>query len=142
MADTLRIFALFGFKKSFKEGYVVNVYVDDVKLTGDSEGAQFVSNPAHRGREAWWVTSLELNEGSVIRLETKAGVRGKGQDSDRTTDQWFAVNPDYPVVEIRVPRIGFKRYPLLKGKLHTVSSQTEQEAKDAVIESLLEEIEE
>lgn len=132
-----RIFALFGFKKSFKEGYVVRVTVDDRELNGNSEGAQFVSNPANRGREAWWAIALELEEGQVVKLETKVGVSGKGQDSDRTTEQWFTVNPDYPIEEIRVPKVGFRRYPLLKGKLQTISAKTLQEEKDAVIEDLL-----
>ena len=72
------IFALFGFRKSFREGYVVKVFVDDRELNGSSEGSQFVSNPAHRGRESWWAVNLELPHGAVIKLETKVGVAGKG----------------------------------------------------------------
>jgi len=141
MDDCATIFALFGFRKSFKEGYVVKVTVDDRELSGSSEGAQFVSNPAHRGRESWWACNLELPHGAVIKLETKVGVAGRGQDSDRTTEQWFLVNPDYPITEVRVPRVGFKSYPLLKGKLETISSKTQQEEKDNLIENLLSEVE-
>lgn len=133
----MEVFALYGFKKSFKEGYIVRVTVDEKELSANTEGAEYVSNPAHRGRESWWAVSLDLEEGQVIRLETKVGARGKGQDSDRTTEQWFTVNPDYPVIEIRVPKVGFKRYPLLKGKLQTISAKTLQEEKDALIENLL-----
>lgn len=133
----MEVFALYGFKKSFKEGYIVRITVDEKELSANTEGAEYVSNPAHRGRESWWAVSLDLEEGQVIRLETKVGARGKGQDSDRTTEQWFTVNPDYPVIEIRVPKVGFKRYPLLKGKLQTISAKTLQEEKDALIENLL-----
>lgn len=133
----MEVFALYGFKKSFKEGYIVRITVDEKELSANTEGAEYVSNPAHRGRESWWAVSLDLEEGQVIRLETKVGARGKGQDSDRTTEQWFTVNPDYPITEIRVPKVGFKRYPLLKGKLQTISAKTLQEEKDALIENLL-----
>lgn len=133
----MEVFALYGFKKSFKEGYIVRITLDEKELSANTEGAEYVSNPAHRGRESWWAVSLDLEEGQVIRLETKVGARGKGQDSDRTTEQWFTVNPDYPVIEIRVPKVGFKRYPLLKGKLQTISAKTLQEEKDALIENLL-----
>jgi len=133
----MEVFALYGFKKSFKEGYIVKITLDEKELSANTEGAEFVSNPAHRGRESWWAVSLDLQEGQVIRLETKVGARGKGQDSDRTTEQWFTVNPDYPVIEIRVPRVGFKSYPLLKGKLQVISAKTMQEEKDALIENLL-----
>lgn len=138
----VKVFALYGFKRSVAGGHVVKVAVDERELNGNTPGAQFVSNPAFRDRECWWAVTLDLDEGQVIKLTTLAGVAGKGRDTDRTTEQWFTPNEDYGSIEIRVPKVGFKRYPLLKGKLQTVSSQTEQEANDAIVEGLLKDVEE
>lgn len=133
------IVALFGYRKSFKEGVLVSIEVDEESLSGSSEKAKYISNPAKRGFESWWIVSLELSKGSVVKLDTKVGVRGKGQDSERTTCQWFTVDPEYPIKEIRVPRVGFKNYPLLKGRLKTISSKSLQDETEQMIEGLLNE---
>lgn len=141
-SEGIKVFAVFGFKKTRKDGAVVSITIDGQEVSNGSGGTQFISNPAFRGRESWWAFTRELYEGQVIKLRTTAWVPGRGHDTDRTTEQWYTVNPDYPMVEIRLPKIGYKKYPLLKGKLQMISATTEQEATDAKIESMLEEIEE
>lgn len=146
MADAdgnlVRVVALFGWRKDAREGILVEVSVNERRLSGGQEGIELVSNPAKRGTEMWWLASLEVPEESVIALDTKVGVRGAGRDNARTTSNRYVVRSDYPMREFSVPKVGIRGYPLLKGPFEIVMEQSEQDAAHRKIEAALDEVEE
>lgn len=137
------VVALFGFRRSAKEGVLVSITVDGEHI--NAQRAKFISNPARRSTheggmgESWWLANLSLDDGSVIQLETKVGVRGRGQDSERTQSHIYVVDSESPVQEVSVRKVGFHNYPLLKGHLRTISAQSLQDQTDNMIEGHLDE---
>lgn len=140
MADTdaiIRVAAFYGWKKNAKEGLLVEVFVNDSAI---SKG-ELVSNPAQRQREMWWAKTLDVAEGTVIRLETKVGIRGAGRDNDRTTSNCYIARRGFPIRDIHVPRVGFRNFPLLKGPLEIILQQSVQDETDRQLDTMLEDIE-
>jgi hypothetical protein len=139
-SQTLRVVGIFGWRKG-TTGALVDIYVNDRKLSS-GRGADLVSNPAHRGREMWWAASLEVPEGTIITLDVKVGIRGAGRDSDRTCKNRYVVSADYPPKEIRIRKVGFRDFPLLKGPFKILIEQSEQDTTDQRIEGMLEGVDE
>lgn len=134
---TISVFCCFGFVRSHKEGYVVKISIDDVELQPDHEGIQLVSNPAKRNIQCWWAGALACMPGSRIRVRTLVGARGKGPDTERTTDQWFIVDSNARVIDVTVPRVGFQKYPLARGKLQPIVRRSEHDNITASIDEML-----
>lgn len=130
-----RVVAIFGWRKG-NMGVLVDVFVDDRKLSSGREGVSLISNPAHRGREMWWAAKLDLRQGTRITLDVKVGVRGAGRDTDRTSKNCYLVDAECPTREVTVSKVGFRGFPLLKGPLDVVVEQSEQDVTDQTIESL------
>lgn len=137
-----QIFCTFGFKKNAREGILVSVEVDGEKISERSEGIKLISNPAHRRRECWWGGSFDVPDGSTIHLITLVGVRGAGQDTERTTDQWYTVDEEAPVHTATVSRVGYRTYPLLQGKMIPTSVTSAQDHVERELQEQLRDIEE
>ena len=144
----MRIVGVFGSKKSNREIVLVRLRVGEIDI--DKKTAEhdfqgevvYASNPAFRGLEHWWVVSLNVEEGDVVRLETTVLIPRKGQDTDRTTTHYYEADPDVKVVEVRVPRCGPKKFPLLKGSLRRISQTSAQDIVDQKVEGMLSDVEE
>lgn len=135
--DTVTVFFCFGFVKSHKEGYVVKISIDDIELQPEMEGITLVSNPAKRSTQCWWAGTLACMPGSRLRVRTLVGARGKGPDTERTTDQWFTVDKESRVLDVTVPKIGFQKYPLVRGKLQPIVRRSEHDNITASIDAML-----
>lgn len=136
--DSIDLFLQFGFKRAFRLGQVVKVSIGGVEVS--KSGMQFISNPAKRRTECWWAGSLTVAAGETIELETMAGVPGMGPDTERTSHQWFIADPEAEIREIEIDGIGYKGYPLLKGRLRPISTQSQHDTQlsslDAVVEGI------
>lgn len=136
------VFVCFGWKKTAKEGALVGITVDDEKVRQSTEGIVLLSNPAHRRRESWWGGTLELPNNSIIHLVTKVGVRGAGPDISRSVDHTYRVAEDAPVVTVNIGGVGFRHYPLLKGRLKVLNAQSAHDPILSELESQLAAVEE
>lgn len=134
-----RVVAIFGWKKG-TTGVLVDVKVDDKKLSGSRGDAKLISNPAWRAREMWWAVPLDVPEGTVITLDVKVGVKGAGRDTERTRTNRYIVQSDAPVKEVSVRKVGWKNYPLLKGPFTIVTELSEDDATDQQIEGMLDDV--
>lgn len=130
-----RIVAVFGWRKG-TTGALVDVFVNDRKLSSARAGVTLISNPAHSGREMWWVAKLDLQTGTKITLDVKVGIRGAGRDTERSSKNSYTVDPESPIREFSVPKVGCRGFPLLKGPLSIVLEQTEQDITDEAVEAL------
>jgi hypothetical protein len=140
MTSDLKVVAIFGWRKG-GTGALVDVFVNDRKLSSSSEGAELVSNPAHRAREMWWAAKLEVAPETVVTLDVKVGVKGSGRDSERTQVNRYVVREGAAIKEVFVPKVGFRHFPLLKGPFTILIEESDQDATDRKIEGMLEEIE-
>lgn len=75
----------------------------------------------HKKNMMWWSGELWLAANDKIRISTKVGIVGQGTDEDLTMDLIFVVDPTAPLVAVTWPGIGYKGYPLLKGKVVEVA---------------------
>lgn len=69
----------------------------------------------------WWSGELWLAIGDKIKISTKVGIVGQGADEDLTMDLIFVVDPSSPLVAVTWPSVGYKGYPLLKGKVREIA---------------------
>ena len=142
MDDAVPIFLCFGWVKNAREGYIVKIEIDGEEVGGEtSDTIEFVSNPAKRQRMCWWAGTLDLLPGTQVHLTTQVGARGLGRDTDRSTDQLFVVDLEAGVRDITVAKVGFEKYPLLRGRLRYVSAESNQDKTTRSIEGMLEKVE-
>lgn len=120
------VVAVFGWSRSGRIGAVVEVFVDDVRLTPTTAQVRMVSNPAKRRREQWYVFDASVPEGTLIRIRTRVGIRGAGADTDRSGEFSYIVSSSAPLRTIRVPRVGYRQYPLLRGNVLVISERSVQ----------------
>jgi hypothetical protein len=139
--DTVPIFVCYGFSRSAKEGCIVSVWVDDEPVTERFAGVTFMSNPGRRKRESWWGGSIDLFPGSAVRVETKVGVRGSGPDTERTTCQSFLVDAESDLTTVALPRVGYRHYPLLKGRLRPYETKSQHDDVLASVDAAIEKVE-
>lgn len=135
-----RVVAIFGWKKG-TTGVLVDVFINNKKLSSDRSGVTLVSNPANRGREMWWAAKLEVPEGTLITLDVKVGIKGAGRDNERTRKNTYIVEADCPAREVSVRKVGWKNYPLLKGPFRILTELSEEDAVDQQIEGMLDDVE-
>lgn len=141
--DAVPIFLCFGWVKNAREGYVVKIEIDGEEVGASSPiEFEFVSNPAKRQRMCWWAGTVDLIPGTQVHLTTAVGARGLGRDTDRSTDQLFVVDPENNVRDISVAKVGFEKYPLLRGRLRYISAESNQDKTARAIEGMLEKVEE
>lgn len=138
----MRVVGVYGSRRSGREHVLVCLSVNGTELNErvvrqEYDGTViYASNPAYRGSEHWWVVSIDVPNGAVLRLETKVGVFKKGQDTDRTVTHYYEVDDETHVIEVTVSRVGPKKYPLLKGRLKRISQSTKQDAIDQQVAGL------
>jgi len=87
----------------------------------------------------WWSGELWLGEHDKVKISTKVGIVGQGTDEDLTMDMIFIIEPSAPLVSVTWPGIGYKGYPLLKGRVQEVArSSKADERRITQIEPLME----
>lgn len=109
-----------GFSRGFKEGQLLNAYINDEQVSwrDDSElNIVYLTALSDRNKRIWVLKSVECQDGDLIRIEIKIGLRGKGADENRTGELLFRVDGSVPVQEVILGKTGFKGYPLLKGSV-------------------------
>jgi len=123
-----KVTAMVGYQKagvSGPRGQVVSVhysqydYPDDWQEVrwGEGEGAYA---HARNKRMCWWTAELYLASGDKVRLTTKVGIRGVGPDEERSWDMMFDVDEKAPVVTLTWNGIGYRHWPLLRGRLREI----------------------
>lgn len=69
----------------------------------------------------WWVSEQWLARGDLIQIETKVAEAGVGRDEKRSLSMVWTVDPDASLIELRWPGIGYKDWPIAKGRIREVS---------------------
>lgn len=124
-----KVTALVGYQKagvSGPRGQVVSVhysqydYPDDWQEVRIGEGEGAYPHARTLKPMCWWVAELYLASGDKVRLTTKVGIRGVGADEERSWDMMFDVDEKAPVVTLTWNGIGYRHWPLLRGRLREI----------------------
>lgn len=130
MMPTFKVIALVGYCKagvSGPRGQVISACLGSPKFPDQwtevkiSEGDGIFLHGRTRKKMLWWLSEQWLIETDLIRVETKVAELGVGRDEDRTMTLIFALDPTCSLVEVRWPGLGYRDYPLLKGRLREIS---------------------
>lgn len=120
-----------------KAGQRISVFVDDVECTLGSEGKYLTSFLEGKKGQLWYFWKDEVRSGAVIRLEVQTGVVGVGQDERRTFDAVYVMDDSVAVQELNVQGVGYKGYPLLKGRFRELGSVSGEDRREAEIDTFL-----
>lgn len=111
---------------SGNRGQLIQAFIRDADDEGDwseidkdqGDGIYLHGQKKHM---MWWSGELWLAASDKIKISTKVGIVGQGADEDMTMDLVFAIDPDAPLVAVSWQGIGYKGYPLLKGKVRELA---------------------
>lgn len=121
---------LIGYQKagvSGPRGQLISAYLGNPKYPGEwtqiriNEGEGLFLHGRTKKKLLWWLSEQWLAEGDLVRISTKVAETGVGQDEDRTMELTFSMDTSNSLIEVRWPGLGYKDFPLLKGRLREIS---------------------
>ena len=127
----LTIYCQIGYTRNLRGGHFVSVYLNDLKVDiKDGDGGDYLTGVAERNRNLWYLKPLQCNNGDVIRIECKSGLRGLGPDEYKSFTAIFMVDDGAQNEEFKFPETGRSReFPLLNGKVRKISCMTVAEKR-------------
>lgn len=132
------IFVQFGYSKSLKEGQKLTVCHNDMPVNID-DTVRYLTPVSSRKTKLFCIKPLECQEGDIIKIESKVGLRLLGEDENRSFIGLYKVNKDKHI-EYSFPGVGFgSGFPLLKGKVEVLSVLTSKERRLNGIRDMMEE---
>ena len=136
----VRLVAQIGFKRldgNRRDGQRVVVSVNDVECSWhDNSGKYLTPYSSSQKGIIWYLWDGDLDPGDLIRIKTVCHVathNGKVIDEDKTFASIYTAELEAPVNEIYFKGIGFKGYPLLKGRFTLMHSESETDKREASI---------
>lgn len=114
-----------GFSKKAAETQHIDIFVvqdDTEEKIGWNKGYEgvFLTPPKDRQNRVLFVTTREYEAGTVIKVETRVFLRGRGFDEDRSKRALLVVGGEN-IREYNIPKVGYSGYPLVKGKFRIKS---------------------
>ncbi len=139
----MKVLLQIGYRKAVgfrKEGQLIRTYVDDEECTwGDGEGIYLTPQTAASKGILWYMWRGEVHSESTIRICVNTSLVKIGPDEDRTFESLYFVEESAPEREVIIPGVGYKNYPLIKGRITEVASVSKTEERVANIDGFLKE---
>lgn len=137
----MRVIVQIGYLKSGgrrREGQLIRAWVDEIECSWHDDAGRYLTSRAEASRgQLWYLWQSDVEAEGVIRIEVKTSLRGIGPDEGRTFESLYYLSPEAPVREIEVRGVGYKGYPLLKGRLVEMGTVSKQDEREADIEEFL-----
>lgn len=137
----MRVIVQIGFLKAAgrrREGQLVRAWVNDIECSWQDEVGKYLTSRAEAARGTlWYLWQGDVSPDDVIRVSVKTSLRQIGTDEARTFESLYYVNESAPVREINVRGVGYKGYPLLKGRVVEMGTVSKQDEREADIEEFL-----
>jgi len=130
-----------GFTKNKKKSQFVKAFVNDQELSWSDDSGKFLTSNkdrVYRGM-CWYLYDADIQPEDVLKLDVKTFLNGVGKDEEKTFESLYYCDEDAPVRSIEVTEVGFKGYPILKGKLLEIGSVSDLDKRKAEIEEFLNE---
>jgi len=137
----VRVIIQIGYLKSGgrrREGQLIRAWVDEIECSWQDDAGRYLTSRAEAAKGTlWYLWQGEVEPEGVIRVQVKTALRGIGADEGRTFESLYYLNSEAPVREIEVRGVGYKGYPLLKGRLVEMGTVSKQDEREAEIEEFL-----
>jgi len=122
-----------GWRRNRKDGQLINAWVEgDVVDWKSFPGYWLTPQQSEKTRYMMWhLCDLDVEEGANIKISVKTGIRNQGKDEARTVDMFFRMGSEADeIVEIRIPGVGFRHYPILKGRVIELKSESTEQTRE------------
>ena len=137
----MRVVIQIGYVKTMNRrriGQSVKAYVNDDECSWSDNNGQYITPMADTKKGIlWFLWEGHINNNDSIKLEVKTFILGAGPDESRTFESICSVDKDAPVIEIIMPGVGKKGYPILKGRLIEIGAVSEQDKRESKITEFL-----
>jgi hypothetical protein len=123
--DSYVVLVQVGYQKSAgrRAGQLVKAFVcfknggeEEIQWSNDPEKGKYLTDRSHRDM-CWYMANYRLSDGDQLRFDIFTGQRGVGEDPHLTQKRLMLLDANLPVREFTVPHVGFRRFPLAKGRL-------------------------
>jgi hypothetical protein len=130
-----------GFSGNAKQKQSVKAFINDQEVSWTDNSGKFLTTHKDRVQKhtTWYAYDIDLQDKDVLKLEVKTFLTGIGIDEERTFESLYYADPEAPVREIEMTGVGFKGYPVVKGRILEISSVSEEDKRKAEIEDFLNE---
>jgi len=139
---TYKVALMMGYQKAHvagPRGQIISVAIGSPLFPGQwcslkvGDGTGIYLHGRTKKPMCWWVSEQWLAEGDLIRIETKVAEAGVGRDEKRSIDMIWAVDPSSQLIELRWHGIGYKDWPIMKGRVREVSRTSPEIQRDLSI---------
>jgi hypothetical protein len=146
MSDTFLVLIQTGFQRSAgrRPGQLVKAFLvfkdggeEAISWSQDPEQGKYLTDQIDRQKMVWYMSKKFLTHGDSLRLEIFTGSRGLGEDPNLTKKVIFVLDENAPVRELAFPNVGFKRFPLVKGRLLQVDEVSKRDQVEQELESFI-----
>jgi hypothetical protein len=146
MSDTFLVLIQTGFQRSAgrRPGQLVKAFLvfkdggeEAISWSQDPEQGSFLSDRIDKQRFCWYMSKKYMTHGDVLRVEIFTGARGLGEDPNLTQQRLYLLDENAPVREFIVPNVGFKRFPLVKGRLQLVNETSRRDRIEVELSSMI-----
>lgn len=124
-----------------REGQLVQAWLNDVECSWSTlgDGGRYITSRADSSKGyLWYLWQGLVSPEDVIRLSVKTSLAKVGTDERRTFEALYSVREESAVREIMFPGVGYKGYPLIKGRVVEIASVSEQDKRAAELDEFLE----
>ena len=134
-----RVLFQIGSCKTRKQTQIIKAYVNDVEMSWNDNSGRFLTTHKDRvlRQTVWYMYDLDLQPKDVLKLEVRTYLGGIGVDEERTFESLYYSDDESPVRNIEMSGVGFKGYPMLKGRILEIGSVSEEDKRKADIEEFL-----
>lgn len=136
-----KVLVQIGYTKNRKKSQFVKAFVNDQELSWSDDSGKFLTSNKDRVYRGmiWYMYDLDLQQDDVLKLDVKTFLNGVGKDEEKTFESLYYADEEAPVRSIEVTEVGFKGYPILKGKILEIGSVSDLDKRKAEIEEFMQE---
>jgi|SRR5579872_2916435 len=126
-----------------RPGQLVKAYIcfssggeEEIQWSNDPEQGSYLTDRSHRDM-CWYLAKRQLSDRDLIRFEIFSGIRGQGEDPNLTQKRLYQFDENAPVREFSVSHVGFRKFPLLKGRFHEIQNVSKRDEIEMELSSLV-----
>ena len=136
-----RVLFQIGSCKTRKQTQIIKGYINDIEVSWHDNSGKYITTQKDRvaRRTIWYMYDIDLQPIDVLKLEVKTYLPGIGIDEERTLESLYYVDDESPVRCIELSGVGFKGYPMIKGRVLEIGSVSAEDKRKADIEDFMNE---
>jgi hypothetical protein len=134
-SEGFQILVQVGYQKSIgrRHGQLVKAYVcfktggeEEIQWSSDPSLGKYLTDRSHQ-QMCWYMATRSISDGDSLRIEIFTGSRGAGEDPNLTQKVLYLFDESAPVREFTIPHVGFKKFPVLKGRFHEIEAVSKRD---------------